>query len=509
MPIRAKKLVSCLLILAALILSGCNALLPTPGQPESDVVLPTPSPQQAPAAPSGESREEYTERVTMFYVSSDMKQLLPLTRTLLLSGDDDLIEKVMERLLMEPDREDVKAIAPAGTRLLSADMGNGVVTVDLSPEARNQGQQEQVFMRAAITNTLTRLEGAGVRYVNVLIGGQAESMGESVSAMPYGAHQRVDNNLSAVWTQAQADMERFAPGNNQRQLDVSAVLYFASAQDERLLPEVRRVRFTSDDLIMPLLRELVRGPIELSVAKMVLPGDVEPVLSTPTITTSSDGRRLIKLMLSADFEEQIRQRGLSLKQVYGALTLTLCRLVPEVDGLTMYLGGYRVERVASASGDLTFEDGVMVASDFGHMVGETVGIYLADEEGLLTRAWRVLDPYGAALPSTLLKQLILGPRAAEPGLLPVAPEGVSDADFLGVRVEQDTVLINLSSNFYRCCQQLDEQGERLLVYAMVNTLTEMRGISKVRLYVEGEQVDTLVRNIYLRVPLIRNPGISR
>ena len=42
---------------------------------------------------------------------------------------------------------------------------------------------------------------------------------------------------------------------------------------------------------------------------------------------------------------------------------------------------------------------------------------------------------------------------------------------------------------------------------MVNTLTELDGIKTVQFYIEGEVVDVLTQKIYIKAPLMRNPGL--
>ena len=62
---------------------------------------------------------------------------------------------------------------------------------------------------------------------------------------------------------------------------------------------------------------------------------------------------------------------------------------------------------------------------------------------------------------------------------------MTDADVLGVRVEQDQVLINLSGAFYRACEGMTAQEARLLTYSIVNTMCSLEGIKSVRLYFDG------------------------
>ena len=49
--------------------------------------------------------------------------------------------------------------------------------------------------------------------------------------------------------------------------------------------------------------------------------------------------------------------------------------------------------------------------------------------------------------------------------------------------------------------------ECCVVYAMVNTLCALSSVNAVRFYVEGVAADTLAGSIYLRSPLMPNPGI--
>ena len=86
-------------------------------------------------------------------------------------------------------------------------------------------------------------------------------------------------------------------------------------------------------------------------------------------------------------------------------------------------------------------------------------------------------------------------------------QSIYPEDLLGVKVSDGIAQINLSASFYRACQSLGERDEHNLVYAMVNTLCELEEIRAVRFYVEGQAADTLGRSIYLKSPLLPNPGI--
>ncbi len=510
---RYKPLLASALVATLFLLAACSPLPLVETQQEAAVTLPTPLPALAPLAPTGDSRSNEAARVQLMFLSADGTQLVPDTRTIWVNEGSTLVEQAMNTLLEPPRSEGLKAVAPGGTKLLSAELVNGICTVDLSSEASNQDAQSMAYMQTAFANTLTGLPG--VAYVNVLIGGQAEGMGDQIIALPSGALRHTDNALPAIWLQAQTDESRVQAGAAQQQLERTAVLYFGAKHGELLVPEARQVRFEAKDLrtgprnlIMPLLQQLWAGPSDTQDARAVFPKEMEKMKAVPTITTQSDGRRVINLLLWESFEADMAAAGLSLRQFYGALTLTLTQFVPEVDGLSVRVGNRRVTSLEVMGGEpLIFEAGVMVPTDFQAMIGDVARIYLADDLGKLVGCGRVMDPYAAQLPRALIEQLMLGPQADEGALRTVMPAGVSTEDVLGVKIEAGVALINLSSNFYRCAQALDEGQERAMIYAMVNTLTELSGVDKVRFYVEGKVEDVLAQKIYLGTELLRNPGL--
>ena len=87
------------------------------------------------------------------------------------------------------------------------------------------------------------------------------------------------------------------------------------------------------------------------------------------------------------------------------------------------------------------------------------------------------------------------------------PAGITANDIRGISVSDGTATLNMTADFYRLCQLMNEEEERLLVYSIVNTLCELPDIYSVKLLVEGEQIETLAGSIYLSGELLPNPGI--
>lgn len=490
-----------LCLVMALPLGGCTSVSLVPVQQMGDVALPLPK-EKIPAAPTGDSRSESSARVSLYFISADQKQLTPLSRTMLVKGEDTLTERTLKRLL---DAEDsgpagLMPVAPAGTRVEWIEQSQGVVTLSLTMDALKLDAPAMCWMEAAIADTLTALNG--IRYVNVLIDGKAES----ATMIPAGTLSRTDLNLTALWTQRQDDDERLDADPALAAIGRDATLYFAGWSGDRMLPEVRPITLNTHEFAEVLIEELRKGPRGTAQAHAVLPQDAR-LKYAPDIDMLDDGRRVLKLAFEGDLFALLKRDGLSAWQMFGALSLTLCRFIPELDGLRIWVGDDTslVTKLTDGVRRYSFPDGVVSPDMFE--VGRVARLYFAGADGALTAVDRLVDQYSAVSPRALLEQLIDGPLVFDGGAKPVMPDGVADADLLGIRIEERTALVNLSSNFYRLCQGLTPDEERNLIYAMVNTLCELDFVNRVRFYVAGATVDTLTRDIFLRGALLPNPGL--
>ncbi|MEG2387624.1 MAG: GerMN domain-containing protein [Clostridia bacterium] len=497
------KKILAIFLLAALSagLSGCVFVTLTPVTQEGDVALPVPA-IVAPPAPSGDSRAESTQRVTLYYVGADRQQLAPVTRTIRLTGEETLIEKTAQRLLDQALVPDLAPVAPEETRLISVEQSQGIAIVNLSVDALSMDAQALCWMKAALSSTLTALDG--VEQVGVLIGGREESL----LTLPAGMLRATNDTLTALWAQRLADEERFAANPVGARISREVALYFPTWLDNRLLPECRKVVFPSTDFAGTLIEELKKGPAVGDQAHAVLPRDAR-VSVKPEPTTLEDGRRVLMISFDENLYAQMERDSLSKVQLFSALAYTLCRTVPELDGLVVDVAGQIVTSLEDGLTRVTFENGVITPEAFTDVVASVATLYFADADGNLVSVKRAVSPQQATSPRALLEQLIAGPFVFDGGALPVFPDGATGADILGLRIEDQAVLVNLSSNLYRLCQQFSDVQERNFVYAIVNTLTALDGVDRVRFYVAGQVVETLGQSIYLKGELLANPGLVK
>ncbi|NPV52291.1 MAG: GerMN domain-containing protein [Firmicutes bacterium] len=110
----------------------------------------------------------------------------------------------------------------------------------------------------------------------------------------------------------------------------------------------------------------------------------------------------------------------------------------------------------------------------------------------------------ADLPRRALEELIRGPS---PGsnlerLLP------AETRVLGVSIKDRTAYVNFSRDIQTRFPG-GSRTEELMVYSIVNTLTQFPGITSVQILIEGKKVETIGGHIGIMQPLTRDEGLVR
>ena len=195
----------------------------------------------------GEATAEYFYEATLYYTGSDGVSLSQATRTLLVQTGETLLDVVLEALLDSSLSPAQVSVIPGDTRVISREISGGLVTVNLSIEARNvQSDQELLLIYLAISGTLLEMEG--VEGVSVLINDREEG----VLGLPGGVFSAIEGDVAAAWAQMQAEADRYL-GNAQGSATRVAALYFPSADGRWLVPETREISFTEDTIADELL----------------------------------------------------------------------------------------------------------------------------------------------------------------------------------------------------------------------------------------------------------------
>lgn len=130
----------------------------------------------------------------------------------------------------------------------------------------------------------------------------------------------------------------------------------------------------------------------------------------------------------------------------------------------------------------------------------TYNVYFTDHQSryLIAEVRHVIPSESDSLGTHILYQLLDGPHA-DSDLQTTIPRGTR---LLGFAVSNGLATVDLSEEFLINKPQT-ELAERMTVYSIVNSLTELDSIDRVRIYVEG-MPQTFYRYLRLDEPLVRD-----
>ncbi|MBE5808400.1 MAG: hypothetical protein E7317_08685 [Clostridiales bacterium] len=440
----------------------------------------------------GEHIAARPDPIAMQYVSGDGSTFSTITRSILRSEGNTLLRNALDTYFTSMRSLNRMSFIPEDLYVLSADDVCGIVTVDLSPEAwKIAGEVERFSLYESLANTLLSLDN--VTGVNILVGGAAQQ----IQSLPLGVITSPCTGITPAYAQISTEVEYFLKASTSS-IDRSAVLYFPSGQSDCFLPEIRTITFDAEDYTSTLLRALRIGSRVHETAADIIPDGMDLLMENPSIRVTTSGERVLSLELSPALLESVQGRSWEL---IGSLTLTVTSFIPELDAVQFAVGDTVLTVCEHAGREITFLDGLVRRRDFTPYIAGTVTLYLPTTDGRLSTAEKSISWERSDSPGGILRLLLTS--LAELSFV----EGLDQGDLLGISVDNGVAVVNLSADFYRACQELNTTYESVLIYAMVNTLTQLSSIREVQFLIEGSAPDSLGGDLYLRGTLMPNPGI--
>lgn len=179
----------------------------------------------------------------------------------------------------------------------------------------------------------------------------------------------------------------------------------------------------------------------------------------------------------------------------------LARTLTQVEGVDYILITCEGQPITDARGNTV---GTIAGSDFLDSISDVnsfervdLTLYFADADGkgLITEPREVFHNMNTSQERIVVEELIAGSEAGNGSVLP------SGTKVLNVSVTDGICYVNLDSSFLN--QELPARGETV-IYALVNSLTELKNINRVQITADG-QADVLYRgSISLQKPFERD-----
>ncbi len=503
------KRLLCLLLASALVLSGCTGI-----EARSTSAAPTLPPAQARySPPSGDDGLARTATAALYLPSRDGQRLLTQYVTLSSTNTQHSALTLVQTLLAQGATSATQALGNDVSLSLygpaPVEISCGICTVNLAATALQLEQQELYRVCAAITATLCELED--VQYVNFLVADQAVSM-DITGSLPLGSQTaRPGEELTVLWEQMEA---RRAPlGANPANTPVSAIatLFFPLADASGVAAETRNLTFegqAADQLAEGLLTALSSGAQYLA-GTCAMPNLSGLMTEPPQAVDLDDGGRMLSLYFHSSLESSLRQAGVDMPCFISALIHTMTGFIPSLSYVRIFVGDAPLTSLYSTvHGNLIFQNGLMLRSQFASFVQDQVTLYFSSGSKL-KQVRRALSPSRSQNPRALLLALMEGPTQQElnAGYEPVLPEGMTDADILGLSLEGDTLLVNLSARCGELIRTQAAQWEQIACYAMVNTLGKATGAARVRFFFGGQMAESLGGQLYWGGEFLVNPSL--
>lgn len=507
-----KKVLAAVLA-AGLLLSGCGVIR------DNDQVGAYVSTSVLDMTQKGDTGRVLTSAAVYFY-NDTSKTLTAEPRKLIVETDTNPAEVAVEKLLEGPaESSGLKSVAPFGIKLDYIEFSRQVANVYLLYDGEPMGAREEYILKLAIANTVTDILGAA--YICVFING----MQTGIAGEPTAPLKKQTGSVDAAWATASAPYTEGKsiltavettpdesappqPGESAPptesavpvELELQTVLYYLSADGGYLLPEVHTIRYTQGHVIEALVAELKKNPNNTALMKSPLPNDAELLSSS---LTDTDGGRLLTLDFSKIADLGASDAVLS----YAAVIYTLTGFVPGIDTVALSVAGQPVTWIEGMN---RLYDGIQ-RSDFVGYIGSSAPLYFADKNSdLLLEVSRSMEQEKTWSARARVLEMLKGPLQGDgENVWPVMPPGVTADDILSVDVYGDTAYVNLSQHFKDVCANMSPKTEMLLVYAIVNTITAMDGVSKVQFLIESQQIQELAGTLCMADPFLKNYGIIK
>lgn len=191
----------------------------------------------------GRNQKSKGNSVQVYYVSSAETKVEMHPCQLESETLEEQLEEVLGHLAANPAKLEYKAPLAMGFAVLDVKLEDGKVTLNVDGTYGQLSVTTEVLVRAALTRTLTQLDG--ISYVGITVdGGQLyDSLGSPVGWM--SAEQFIDNDGSEINTYELAKVK----------------LYFASEDGTKLISAYRQKRYASSTpLERFVVEELIAGP---------------------------------------------------------------------------------------------------------------------------------------------------------------------------------------------------------------------------------------------------------
>jgi len=279
---------------------------------------------------------------------------------------------------------------------------------------------------------------------------------------------------------------------------IAVILYFPTADNSALKKEAREIPVKDGAVLKACMQALAEGPETEGLRNPIPEGTSVRGITIKNNTAIVDLSR--EFLNNSGLDEVTSRLSIvnTLTQFDGVDKVRLWIEGEELSGP----GGMPLGDMSPASLD---DEGNPVSLDTegNSPSGEmTVTLYFSDSQAMYVVGEKrdIKVPDGAGPEELVLKELIAGPRSEE--LWNAIPDGTR---LLSVSTKNGLCTVNFSKEFVENSPG-GTASEKMAIYSVVNTLTELEGIEKVQFLIEGEKREIYTHAVF-NEPFSRNESV--
>lgn len=264
--------------------------------------------------------------------------------------------------------------------------------------------------------------------------------------------------------------------NDGRYMKVSLDLYYLNSRGTGIIAEQHDIRYKDNyDLAAEILDELKKGP-DNSKNGRIMPSDTN--IQRISFTDSES----VIVDLSEDYLTD--DASVNVMNTY-AITKSLCSVTSIKRVMVTVNGAEITDHDGNELGYIVASDINLETEEYSSEMRDVV-LYFGDSSSTsLSREERTIKITDQQpIEQYIINELIKGP--ADKNMSRVLSE---DTVLVSVDVEDNICYLNFKADFLTK-NSGDEAHERLVIYSIVNSLTELNTISRVQFLMDGKRVDS-------------------
>lgn len=452
---------------------------------------PPPSPAPIPVAQQVDMTPRIEIEAALYFLNRTRSKLEAETRTISVEQNACPELAIVHALIDGPAAEGLYPVA-SGLAAERVEVMPDLINVYLRRTGTTTSPWNLAVTKMALAASL--IDYTGVRYVNMLVDGQEPgyTTAAETSAVPAGAAVRpgdLGDEISALMQKAVS-----------ASYDAYLALYFLDLSERWLLPEVTRITVSEErDTVRQVVELLIEGPGNGYSLRRSLDSGLE--LIEHSFAVNEAGQRVLRLVFNRLPTVYTTNFVDGEQMAAAALTYTLTDFIPDIAGIELTDRANPTRTAAYAP------------SDFAEMIGNRIIVFLPNTPGgaTMTGVERVVAQAQSNDLYVLLEMLMRGPMTTDSrSVWPAAPDGITSRSVLDTYRAGDVIVINLDGAAAEILEAAGTDDERVFLFSVINTMTNLKGVRCVLFLREGERTEYFGRGaVCVLDPIMKNPGIIR